>query len=137
MQVLYQNTLRLSLPFGWVAEEGENILACYHPNGDGALTVSLHAAETGGETLESYLDMLAERYSKKCVVKVTRVLLLSHLRKKQLASSGEGITSDGWKTAYWFVSDGQQIATFTYLSKERTREWHKAVHTIRRAMFVR
>ena len=64
MRVVYQNTLRLTLPYGWRAEEDKNILACYRPDGDGALTVSLHAVETGGETLESYLDMLAERYSK-------------------------------------------------------------------------
>ncbi|HWQ06876.1 MAG TPA: hypothetical protein VN453_06600 [Feifaniaceae bacterium] len=137
MRILYQNTLQLSLPFGWVTEEGENSLACYHPNGAGALTVSLHAVETGGETLESYLKVLAERYSKKCVVKITRVLLVSHLRHKLLASSGEGITSDGWHAAFWFVSNGRQIATFTYLAKEHTREWYKAAAIVRRAIFLR
>ena len=137
MRTLYQNTLQLSLPFGWIAEEGEDCLLCSRPNGEGALTVSLHALETGGETLESYLKVLAERYSRKCVVKITRILLVSHLRHKLLASSGEGITSDGWNTAFRFVSNGRQVAMFTYLCQNRTREWYKAAAIVRRAIFLR
>jgi len=136
MRILYQNTLRLNLPLGWITEESENSLTCCHPRGEGALTVSLHAAETGGEPLESYLKMLAERYSRKNIVKITRVLLVSHLRHKMLASSGEGITSDGWHTAFRFVSNGRQVAMFTYLCQTRTREWNKAVRIVERTVFI-
>lgn len=136
MRFLYQNTLRLNLPLGWIAEEGEDCLLCSHPRGEGAITVSLHSAETGGETLESYLKILAERYRKKYVAKITRVLIAFRFRRRMLASSGEGITHDGWHTAFRFVSNGRQVAMFTYLCKTRTREWNKAVRILERAVFI-
>ena len=95
MRVVYQNTLRLTLPFGWRAEEGENILACYHPNGDGALTVSLHAAETGGETLTQYLILLAKRYIKQNEICLTSRLIPDDSNPKYVFIFAEGEQPDG------------------------------------------
>ena len=136
MRYLYKNALLARLPFGWRAEESGESLACYRPKGEGAITISLHAAQTGGESLENYLETLAKRYRKHQISKLTRVILTVPLRRGVFASSGEGDTEDGWHAAFWFVSDGRQVAAFTYLCKERTREWQKAERIVRRLTFT-
>lgn len=136
MRFLYQNTLRLNLPLGWVAEESENSLACFHPKGEGALTVSLHAAETGGETLQEYLILLAKRYIKQNEICLTSRLIPDDSNPKYVFIFAEGEQPDGWKAAFRFVSNGRQVAMFTYLCKTRTREWNKAVRILERAVFI-
>lgn len=137
MRYLYKNTLLVRLPFGWRAEESVDSFACYRPNGEGAITISLHAAQTGGESLEDYLKMLAGRYRKQTIIQLTRPVITAPLRRGVFASSGEGDTEDGWHAAFWFVSNGRQVAAFTYLCKERTREWQKAGRIARRLTFIK
>ena len=136
MRVLSQNTLRLNLPLGWVAEESENSLACFHPKGEGALTVSLHAAETGGETLQEYLILLAKRYIKQNEIRLTSRLIPDDSNPNCVFIFAEGEQPDGWKTAFRFVSNGRQVAMFTYLCQSRTREWKKAVKIAANAVFI-
>ncbi|MPM31954.1 hypothetical protein SDC9_78511 [bioreactor metagenome] len=136
MRVLYQNTLRLTLPLGWVAEESENSLACFHPRGEGALTVSLNAAETGGETLTQYLILLAKRYIKQNEICLTSRLIPDDSNPNCVFIFAEGEQPDGWKAAFRFVSNGRQVAMFTYLCQSRTREWNKAVKIAANAVFI-
>ena len=136
MRFLYQNTLCLNLPLGWVAEESENSLACFHPKGEGALTVSLHAAETGGETLQEYLILLAKRYIKQNEICLTSRLIPDDSNPKYVFIFAEGEQPDGWKTAFRFISNGRQVAMFTYLCQSRTREWKKAVKIAANAVFI-
>lgn len=136
MRVLYQNTLRLTLPLGWIAEEGEGCLLCSHPRGEGAITVSLHAAETGGETLMAYLILLAKRYIKQNEIRLTSRLIPDDSNPKYVFIFAEGEQPDGWKTAFRFGSNGRQVAMFTYLCQTRTREWNKAVRILERAIFI-
>ncbi len=136
MRVVYQNTLRLTLPFGWRAEEGEDCLLCYHPNGEGAQMVSLHAAETGGETLTAYLILLAKRYITQNEIRLTSRLIPDDSYPNCISVSAEGEQSDGWNTAFRFVSSGRQVAMFTYLCQTRTREWKKAVRIAERVVFI-
>ena len=136
MRVVYRNTLRLTLPFGWRAEEGEDCLLCYHPNGEGAQVVSLHAAETGGEELMEYLVLLAKRHIKQNDVCLTRTLTLDESHANRVSVSAEGEQADGWNTAFRFVSNGWKVAMFTYLCQTRTREWDKAVRIAERAVFI-
>ena len=136
MRVLYQNTLRLTLPLGWDTEEGENCLLCFRPKGEGALTVSLHAAETGGETLTQYLILLAKRYIKQNEIRLTSRLIPDDSDPKYVFIFAEGEQPDGWNTAFRFVSNGRQVAMFTYLCQCRTREWNKAVKIAANAVFI-
>ena len=136
MRYLYQNTLLIRLPYGWRTEESGESLACFRPDGDGAVTISLHKAETGGESMYDYLKMLSERYRKHEIRKPTRAVITAPLRRGVLASSGEGVTKDGWHAASWFVSDGRTVAAFTYLCRERTREWYRAARIARRLTFI-
>lgn len=136
MRVLYQNTLRLTLPLGWIAEEGEGCLLYSHPRGEGAITVSLHAAETGGETLTAYLILLAKRYIKQNEIRLTSRLIPDDSNPKYVFIFAEGEQSDGWNTAFRFVSNGRKVAMLTYLCKTRTREWNKAVRILERAVFI-
>ncbi len=136
MRVVYQNTLRLTLPFGWRTEEGEDCLLCYHPNGEGAQMVSLHTAETGGEDLMEYLVLLAKRYIKQNDVCLTRSLILDESNANRVSVSAEGEQSDGWNTAFQFVSNGRQVAMFTYLFQTRTRELKKAARIAESAVFI-
>jgi hypothetical protein len=136
MRVVYRNTLRLTLPLGWVAEEGESSLACFRPKGEGALTVSLHAAETGGEELMGYLVLLVKRHIKQNDVCLTRTLTLDEAHANRVSVSAEGEQPDGWNTAFRFISNGRQVAMFTYLCQTRTREWDKAVRIAERAVFI-
>lgn len=136
MRVLYHNTLRLTLPLGWIAEEGEDCLLCCYPRGEGAITVSLHAAETGGETLKEYLILLAKRYIKQNEIRLTSRLIPDDSNPNRVLIFAEGEQPDGWKTAFRFVSNGRQIAMFTYLCQTRTREWNKAVRVLERAVFI-
>lgn len=137
MRYLYRNTLLVRLPFGWRTEESGESLACCRANGEGAITISLHAAQTGGEPLDDYLKMLAERYRKQTIMKPTGAIITAPLRRGAFASSGEGVTNDGWHAAFRFVSNGRQVAAFTYLCKERTREWYKAGRIARRLAFIK
>ena len=136
MRVLYQNTLRLTLPLGWISEEGEDCLLCSRPNGEGALTVSLHALETGGDTLTAYLILLAKRYIKQNEIRLTSRLSLDDSHANRIFVFAEGVQSDGWNTAFRFISNGRQVAMFTYLCQTRTREWKKAVRIVERAVFI-
>jgi len=136
MRVLYHNTLRLTLPLGWIAEEGEDCLLCCYPRGEGAITVSLHAAETGGETLKEYLILLAKRYIKQNEIRLTSRLIPDDSNPNRVLIFAEGEQPDGWKTAFRFVSNGRQIAMFTYLCQTRTWEWNKAVRVLGRAVFI-
>lgn len=136
MRYLYRNTLLVRLPFGWRAEEGADSLACFHPKGAGAVTISLHSAETGGKELGPYLELVAKRYCDHENVRLTRVLYYLPYSHGRTAASGAGVTKDGWNSVFWFVSDGRTIAAYTYLCRERTREWYKAGWIARRLMFV-
>ena len=92
--------------------------------------------QTGGEALDDYLKMLSERYRKQTVAKLTRAVNTAPPRRGISASYGEGVTYDGWHAAFWFVSDGRQVAAFTYLCKEQTREWYQAGRIARRLTFA-
>lgn len=136
MRYLYRNTLLIRLPRGWQVEESEESIACFHPDGQGAITISLHRTETGGESMFDYLKMLSTRYWKHSPGKLTRTIITAPMSRGVFASSGEGVSPDGWHTVFWFVSDGRQTAAFSYLCHERTREWYKASRIARRLKFI-
>ena len=113
--------LNYELPQNWCAEEKQDNLLIYNPNGNGAITISFFNALDPEESLEGKLCILAKRFIEQNSINLHSPLVLLK-REGKTFLSGTGTMLDGDFMKLWFVAKSFKIVFATYISEEKNEE---------------
>lgn len=113
--------LEYKLPNNWCAEEDEDNLFLYNPNGNGAITMSFFDVLRLDKSLDEQISILAKRFIDNNNVNLHLPLILLNKEGKTLLY-GTGTTSDKWFVKLWVVAKKPKIVLATYQSERKNAE---------------
>lgn len=122
MIISHDDYLTYELPNGWCAEENEENLIIYDPNGEGALTVSFFTAFMPTETLDRYLSIMAKKFIDQNKIKLHNPLIIYGTDETKITLFGSGVEPDNWFVKLWIVAKYPKIVFATYNCEKITRE---------------
>ena len=94
--------LSYELPKNWTAEEDDDNLLIYNPDGNGSVTVSFFNILDSSVFLDEYVSIFAKKFIDKNNIKMHSPLILLTKEGKTVLS-GTGTDSDGWFIKLWIV----------------------------------
>ena len=121
MMLNHNEYLNYNLPHNWCAEEGEDNLFLYNPNGNGAITISFFNVISTDESLDEQISILAKRFIDQNNINLHSPLILLNKDNKGILC-GTGATSEGWFVKLWVVAKHPKIVLATYQSKCKSSE---------------
>lgn len=113
--------LSYEFPKNWTAEEDDDNLLIYNPDGNGSVTVSFFNILDSSVFLDEYVSIFAKKFIDKNNIKMHSPLILLTKEGKTVLS-GTGTESDGWFIKLWVVAKYPKIVFATYLSERKNRE---------------
>ena len=113
--------LSYELPKNWTAEEDDDNLLIYNPDGNGSVTVSFFNILDSSVFLDEYVSIFAKKFIDKNNIKMHSPLILLTKEGKTVLS-GTGTESDGWFIKLWVVAKYPKIVFSTYMSERKNRE---------------
>ena len=109
------------LPLNWCAEESEDKLFLYNPDGNGAITISFFNVLSVEKSLEEQVCIIAKQFIDQNKIHTHSPLILQQKGKKAIVY-GTGVTSDNWFIKVWVVSQFPKIVFCTYQSEQKSNE---------------
>ena len=121
MILKHEDYLSYEIPENWTAEENDDNLLIYNPDGNGAVTVSFFNILDSSAFLDEYVSIFAKNFIDKNNIKMHSPLILLTKEGKTVLS-GTGTDSDGWFIKLWVVAGYPKIVFATYLSERKNKE---------------
>lgn len=117
----HNDYLKYKLPNNWCAEENEDNLFLYDPEGNGAITVSFFNVLNTAASLDEQISILAKKFIDQNNIDLHSPLILIEKDSKTILY-GTGITPDKWFIKLWIVSKYPKIVFATYQSEQKNKE---------------
>lgn len=127
--------LNYMLPNNWCAEENENNLILYNPNGNGAIITSFFSALDKKEFLDEQISILAGNFIEQNHIKLSSPPILFNRDSKTILY-GTGTTSDDWFVKLWIVAKHPKIVLASYQSERNSDEVKKCDSIIESFQFI-
>lgn len=121
MMFNHREYLNYELPNNWCAEENEDCLLLYNPDGNGAITVSFFNMLNASKSVDEQVSILAKKFVDQNNIVLQSPLILTE-KKGKTTLYGTGITLDGWFIKIWVVAKHPKIAFATYQSEQKNKE---------------
>lgn len=115
------NWLVYKLPKRWRCKKDNEKLFLYHPNGEGAVTISLLSIENTDTPINVHLSIISKSFIDKNNIKLSAPLILRSTESKSILS-GIGTTEDGGYIKLSIVAKHRKIVLATYLSECENQE---------------
>lgn len=125
MMLSHKDYLNYELPKNWCAEEENDNLIIYDPNGKGAIIVSFFNILEMRETLEEYISIMAKRFIDQNDITLYEPLILYGTKETKTTLYGMGTTTDSWFVKLWIVAKYPKIVFATYQCEKKTSEVKK------------
>lgn len=109
------------IPKDWCAEEDGDNLAIYHPNGNGAMTVSFYNVINIEYSIIEQMSIMIKKFTDQNKIAIRGPLVTFRKDENQLLV-GSGIAYDGWYVKMWAVAKYPKIALVSYQSEIETNE---------------
>lgn len=136
MNLTYYDCFRCELPMDWFAEEVEDNLLLYAPNGNGAMVLSFFSALENKETLDEQISIMAKKFVDQNQIALHRPLVVYGSGKTKLTLCGVGTTDDNWYIKLWIVSKFPKIIFITYQAQKQSAEVKKCDAVVESIEFV-
>lgn len=121
MKFNHNGYLNYELPDNWCAEEDNDNLLMYNPDGDGAITLSFLNVLDGEKSLAEHISIIAKKFIDQNNINLHSPLILFNRDGKTILW-GTGTTSDNWFIKLWIVAKYPKIVLATYLSEQKNDE---------------
>jgi len=121
MKFNHNGYLNYELPDNWCAEEDNDNLLMYNPDGDGAITLSFLNVLNGEKSLAEHISIIAKKFIDQNNINLHSPLILFNRDGKTILW-GTGTTSDNWFIKLWIVAKYPKIVLATYLSEQKNDE---------------
>ena len=121
MKLNHNDYFNYELPNNWCAEEEEDNLLIYNPDGNGAITVSFFNVLNTVETLDEQISILAKGFIDQNNIELHSHFILFDKADKKILF-GTGTTSDDWFIKLWVVAKYPKIVFATYQSEQKNKE---------------
>lgn len=122
MVLRHNDCFNYELPNNWCAEETEDNLLLYHPDGDGAMVMSFFNLFNVAESLDEQVCTLAKRFIDQNSIKLHGPLTLLNTKEGKTVLYGTGTTSDNWFVKLWVVAKTPKIVFATYQGEQKNKE---------------
>lgn len=113
--------LNYTLPDDWCAEDDNDNLLIYNPNGDGAIVTSFFSVLNTKESLDEQISILAKDFIDQNNINLHSPFILYN-RDGKTVLYGTGTTSDSWFIKLWVVGKQRKIVFSTYQCEEKSAE---------------
>ena len=136
MNLTCYDCFRCELPIDWCAEEDEDNLLLYAPNGNGAMVLSFFNALEVKETLDEQISIMAKRFVDQNQITLCGPFVMYGSVKTKLTLCGVGKTDDNWYIKLWIVSKFPKIIFITYQAQKQSAEVKKCDAVVESIEFV-
>ncbi len=113
--------LNYELPDDWCAEENEDTLLLYNPDGEGAITMSFFNLVSTEKPLCEEVSTMAVKFLDQNNIDLHSTLML-HIKGEKILLSGTGTTTDGCFMKLWIVAKHPKIVLATYFADQENTE---------------
>jgi len=96
MHISHGGYLDFMIPNHWVAEENDETMSVYDPEGDGAITLSFHTQIDNKSLLAEHMSLMAVHFLETHRIKLIHSFLLDTTKVNRLVLYGSGTTPDSW-----------------------------------------
>lgn len=115
------NNFYFELPKDWCVEENGDNLAIYHPDGNGAMTVSFYNVINSEYSIIEQMSVMIKKFTDRNRIETRGPFVTFRKDEKQILV-GAGIADDGWYVKMWVVAKNPKIALVSYQSEEENDE---------------
>ena len=113
--------LDYEIPLHWVAEEDDDTLAVYDPDGEGAMTASFYNM-LADRSIDEQITVMAKKFTEQNAITVDKSMFFIHGGEKKTVLCAAGITQDKWFVKLWVAAKKPKIVMITYQSPKKTKE---------------
>ncbi len=117
----YNGYLRYKLPSKWCAQQDEDNLILFDPNGQGAIVISFFNVLNTETSLVEYISIFTKKFVDQNKITLNSPLIVFERNDKTILN-GTGITSDGWFIKLWAIVKFPRIVFSTYQSRQKSKE---------------
>ena len=96
MTFVHDDYLKYEIPSDWCAEENEDTLLIYDPDGEGAIVTSFFSLMDADVLLEERICIMAKEFIDNNLIKLKEPLILMNSSCGKVILRGTGRTSDVW-----------------------------------------
>ena len=96
MTFVHDDYLKYEIPSDWCAEENEDTLLIYDPDGEGAIVTSFFSLMDADVLLEERICIMAKEFIDNNLIKLKEPLILMNSSCGKVILRGTGRTSDEW-----------------------------------------
>ena len=122
MTYAHSDYLKYTIPDGWIAEEEDDILTIYSPDGEGAMTLSFYSLVDYSQDVVNHISTMASRFVEQNDIVLNGAMRVHVSKENKAVLHGEGKTSDGWYTKLWILAQKPKIILATYDVQEKNDE---------------
>ena len=112
MTFVHDDYLKYEIPSDWCAEENEDTLLIYDPDGEGAIVTSFFSLMDADVLLEERICIMAKEFIDNNLIKLKEPLILMNSSCGKVILRGTGRTSD----------ENPKIVFSTYQAAKKTKE---------------
>ncbi|MGN0533474.1 MAG: hypothetical protein ACI4IK_03865 [Eubacterium sp.] len=125
MLLSHYDYLDYEIPNNWCAEESNENLLIYNPNGNGAMTLSFFTTLELRETLDEHISIMAKKFIDQNKITLNTPLIIRDVKDHKKTLCGIGTTTDGWFFKLWIIAKQPKIVFATYQSEQKSSEIKK------------
>ena len=122
MTFVHDDYLKYEIPSDWCAEENEDTLLIYDPDGEGAIVTSFFSLMDADVLLEERICIMAKEFIDNNLIKLKEPLILMNSSCGKVIMRGTGRTSDEWFIKIWIIAKNPKIVFSTYQAAKKTKE---------------
>jgi len=122
MAFVHDDYLKYEIPSDWCAEENEDTLLIYDPDGEGAIVTSFFSLMDADVLLEERICIMAKEFIDNNLIKLKEPLILMNSSCGKVILRGTGRTSDEWFIKIWIIAKNPKIVFSTYQAAKKTKE---------------
>ena len=131
MTFVHDDYLKYEIPSDWCAEENEDTLLIYDPDGEGAIVTSFFSLMDADVLLEERICIMAKEFIDNNLIKLKEPLILMNSSCGKVILRGTGRTSDEWFIKIWIIANNISSFSFaknpkivfsTYQAAKKTKE---------------
>ena len=118
----YSDFFDCELPPNWCADEKDDNLLLYNPNGHGAITMSFFNVIDSSKTLAEQVSILGRKFIIQNNITLHSSFILMISKDNNTILYGTGSTLDNWFVKIWVVAKHSRIALASYCCSQKSKE---------------